>query len=486
MKILRKLPVYLFISCMAMSLFMLSGLSVIFASSISAGASTSTVAPGGSFTVSVSINGGGSGMFYFSGSNATVSTGSQYCDGGCSITATAGSSGTATVNISTGAPGTANEVTDQDGNPMSFSSAVSVSIIAPNNGGNTGGNAGNSGGGNTGNNTPTTPTNPDEKDETKDSDSSLASLSVSDGELSPAFASATTSYEVNLPAGTTKLTVDAKAKSAKASVSGTGALDVKTGENNLEVVCTAENGASTVYKIKVNVSEKPVATIKYGKKNLGVLNQSTDVSKLFTETKVTIDGKEVIAWKNEALKMTLLYMQDEKTGEKNLYIYDEAKKEVTSIYKPFAFAGKNLVMVDIPKELQERKGMKLSTVKLGDVEVNAWVFEDKTFANYALLYVMDEAGNMVYYQYEKKENSLQLFSQAAAITQDSYQTYVEKMEGRNQTYLIAICVLSLLSVGLLITTITLFIKRKNNAKFKKVKIENEGLSAEAKSLLNKD
>ncbi|MEG0528120.1 MAG: hypothetical protein RR531_11455, partial [Longicatena sp.] len=94
--------------------------------------------------------------------------------------------------------------------------------------------------------------------------------------------------------------------------------------------------------------------------------------------------------------------------------------------------------------------------------------------------------NMVYYQYEKKENSLQLFSQAAAITQDSYQTYVEKMEGRNQTYLIAICVLSLLSVGLLITTITLFIKRKNNAKFKKVKIENEGLSAEAKSLLNKD
>ncbi|MGX8834844.1 cadherin-like beta sandwich domain-containing protein [Amedibacillus sp. YH-ame6] len=446
------------------------------AASVSVYASATTIYVGQSATITVSVqngtghltvNGAVQDYDWFEGSSKTYTiTGSSVGQLKVSVTGVIADSDTAV--------------------DMEVSKSITIDVIAKPVSPSNPGNNGNSGGGNTGNNTPTTSTNPDEKDETKDSDSSLASLSVSDGELSPAFASATTSYEVNLPAGTTKLTVDAKAKSAKASVSGTGALDVKTGENNLEVVCTAENGSSTVYKIKVNVSEKPVATIKYGKKNLGVLNQSTDVSKLFTETKVTIDGKEVIAWKNEALKMTLLYMQDEKTGEKNLYIYDEAKKEVTSIYKPFAFAGKNLVMVDIPKELQERKGMKLSTVKLGDVEVTAWVFEDKTFANYALLYVMDEAGNMVYYQYEKKENSLQLFSQAAAITQDSYQTYVEKMEGRNQTYLIAICVLSLLSVGLLITTITLFIKRKNNAKFKKVKIENEGLSAEAKSLLNKD
>ncbi|MGX8851992.1 cadherin-like beta sandwich domain-containing protein [Amedibacillus sp. YH-ame10] len=451
----------------------------IVAAGASVTASLSTIYVGQSVTFTVSAQ---NGAGYLTVSGAAQDYG-WFDNSSKSYTVTATSVGQLQVSVN----GVIADYDTEVDTPVSGSATVNVIAkpVTPSNPGDNGSTSG----GNTGNTTPTTPTNPDEKeekDETKDSDSSLASLSVSVGELSPAFASATTSYEVNLPAGTTKLTVDAKAKSAKASVSGTGALDVKTGENNLEVVCTAENGASTVYKIKVNVSEKPVATIKYGKKTLGVLNQSTDVSKLFTETKVTIDGKEVIAWKNEALKMTLLYMQDEKTGEKNLYIYDEAKKEVTSIYKPFAFAGKNLVMVDIPKELQERKGMKLSTVKLGDVEVTAWVFEDKTFANYALLYVMDEAGNMVYYQYEKKENSLQLFSQAAAITQDSYQTYVEKMEGRNQTYLIAICVISLLSVGLLITTTTLFIKRKNNTKFKKVKIENESLSAEAKSLLNKD
>jgi hypothetical protein len=72
--------------------------------------------------------------------------------------------------------------------------------------------------------------------------------------LSPAFASGTTAYSVNLPAGATALTVAASKNNANASTPVVvGATGLVTGANNVSVTVTAQDGTSTVYSIIANV-----------------------------------------------------------------------------------------------------------------------------------------------------------------------------------------------------------------------------------------
>ena len=97
--------------------------------------------------------------------------------------------------------------------------------------------------------------------------------------------------------------------------------------------------------------------------------------------------------------MTLLYLEND--DKKDFYFYDTDKKEVTSIYRPMGLLGENIAIIDVPKALQKRTGMVFTTVKVDGKELPGWTYQDKAFADYALLYVMNDAGDKVYYQYEK-------------------------------------------------------------------------------------
>lgn len=92
------------------------------AASFSLSKSKSTVKPGGSFTVTITVN--GAGKFGIVGSNATVSTSSIWCENSCRFTVTAGSEGTAKVTV------TAQDATGWDETPVTGSKSVSVSVKA--------------------------------------------------------------------------------------------------------------------------------------------------------------------------------------------------------------------------------------------------------------------------------------------------------------------------------------------------------------------
>lgn len=243
----------------------------VYAAGFSVSKSASSVAPGGTFTVSVSVS--GEGKFNFSASNGTVSSSSQWIAGSGSVSVKAGSSGTVTVSV------TASDVSANDGETViSGTHSVSVAINAPASGGNTT-NSNNSNSGSTTNNTDTTTQQTEEKkEETKKSNvNTLASLTVSAGELSPAFDGNNTNYEVNVDAKVTSITIDAKATDAKASVSGTGEHALQVGANTLQVVCKAENGSTKTYTITVNVDETPQVYLKLNKQKLGVVRNVKDL-----------------------------------------------------------------------------------------------------------------------------------------------------------------------------------------------------------------
>lgn len=335
-----------------------------------------------------------------------------------------------------------------------------------------------------------TPKKEEPKEETKSKVSTLSSLTISEGTLSPGFKSGTMEYKVSLPASAKSIKVDAKASDAKATVKGTGNHDLKVGDNTITVTGVAENGSTSVYTLKVYVDETPTAFAQFNDQKLGVVSNIDAVKAPtgFEKSKVKMDGKDVDAWTNNATKMTIVYLVNDKQ-EKDFYVYDEAKG-VTSIFRPMALLGNNLILVDVPKEVQTKEGMNFTTVKVDNMDVPGWTFNEKALENYVVIYMMDENGKMNYYQYEKTENRLQLYSGAASMTQETYDAYVKEQEAKQDKLMMIIYCLSGLSVALLILAGVLFFRKKPNNKHQKIDVKEfdygDSMHIEGNSMLDEE
>lgn len=370
----------------------------------------------GNGTTTVSIYGQCVGAFTVSGGGASVNVPKS----------TLTSNGTVTLNTGAGTftiTATAISVSDASYNLVEGSVSTVVTVTVPN-GGNSGGNNGNNNSSNnnnsgSGNNNPATPPVKDDQDD-KSSESMLSSLTVSKGKISPEFDENITSYNLNLTNDIASIDVNAKAKDAKATVSGIGKHDLKAGKTDINITVTAENGSTRTYTIHVTVEEKPKEFIKYNGQKLGILTNLDEVTPPsgFEKAKVKVSGKERDGWYNAASKIYLIYLAD-KDMVKNFYMVEN--HQVTSIYKPIQLLGKSLVMIDVPDVLQKKNGMKFTTITIDNQKLKGWTFKDKNFQNYYLIYVMDTKGNVKYYQYEKTEETLQLYSGAAPITAHDYE-----------------------------------------------------------------
>ncbi len=348
-------------------------------------------------------------------------------------------------------------------------------------------------GNNAGNSTPQKPaTNQTNKTEENDnkklsSNANLSSLSVSSGTLSPKFSASETQYTVNLTGDVTKIKISAKAEDSKASVYGSGEQSIKAGKNTLKVSVVAEDGTQKDYVITVYVDEKPLVYTSYNGTKLGFVSNLDGVDKpgkSFEETKLKIDGKEVTAWKSNLMKKTVVYLQNDDTKEKNYYLYNTETNTVESKIQPMALLGNDIFVVDVPKSLQKREGMNFTKVKIDKYELDGWKFSDKAFENYALIYVMNEKGNMVYYQYESTENTLQLYSEAASITQETYDAYKTDMDNKVKTYTWIIYGLGAGCAVLLVGCIVLAMRKKKTLKYVKKEVSVRGKDAESEVLRN--
>ena len=93
----------------------------------------------------------------------------------------------------------------------------------------------------------------------KSKDNTLASLTISEGTLSPEFQSKVTEYQAKVGDQVTSLAVSAQPNDAKASViSVSGADKLKTGINKVQIVVQAENGVKKTYTIQVKIGRAHV------------------------------------------------------------------------------------------------------------------------------------------------------------------------------------------------------------------------------------
>jgi hypothetical protein len=88
-----------------------------------------------------------------------------------------------------------------------------------------------------------------------ETDNTLSALTVSGGELTPAFASATQNYTVSVPYTTNSITLTTTTTGTYATVSGDGVQPLAVGDNTFNIVVTAENGSTKTYTVVVTRQE---------------------------------------------------------------------------------------------------------------------------------------------------------------------------------------------------------------------------------------
>lgn len=122
-------------------------------------------------------------------------------------------------------------------------------------------------------------------------DNNLASITVSNATISPAFSAGTTNYSTSVPFEVSKLNVSATAADSKAKVSVNSPTLTPNGTTKVTVTVTAENGAKKTYTISVKRAQDPNYKPSDNNKLSGIAVEGFLLSPSFTA-----DNTNYIVW----------------------------------------------------------------------------------------------------------------------------------------------------------------------------------------------
>ncbi len=298
----------------------------VFAASGSLSTSTGSVYVGDSFTVSVNVNSVAAWNIHVSASGPVSGCSINQADATAdamdtnktfSATCTATGTGTITINLS----GDVSSAVDGVAVNVSGSKTVTVSEKpAPppsnNNNNNNGGNnnpppSNNNNNNNTNNNV-----------DNRSKNNNIKELSVDGYQLVKVDAN---NYTLSVPTDVTSINIKATAEDAKSKVSGSGTHDIKVGENNIEVIVTAENGAQN--KINIKVTRKDGYYLEDLDKVLD--SKKTDDINITIKTDTEITSKDLEKIKNSK-KLVTFNCYDENKKLKYSWIIDGSKLQDTN------------------------------------------------------------------------------------------------------------------------------------------------------------
>lgn len=281
------------------------------------------------------------------------------------------------------------------------------------------------------------------------SDNNLKSLSVDGFELSPAFSKDTLEYNITTLPTTEKIKINATSNDKKAKVSGTGEINIIEGTNTLNVVVTAENGATKTYIINVLVPEKDPIKYTFNNGEYNLLRKIPEDKKPvnFNNSTIKINEEDIPCLQNENLNLTLIYLRNGENKE-HLYIYNHESNEVYEYNE----LSNNLINIYILNKEIKLKKLTKTTLNINDNIVNAYQIK-KGSKDYLIYGVNTSTGKENIYLYDKENETISLFNE------DDYDYLVKKIN--LFTYLT-------LGLGLIVVILLsiMFITFKGNKKMK--------------------
>lgn len=314
----------------------------------------------------------------------------------------------------------------------------------------------------------------------------LSTLSIAPGTLTPAFTSANTQYTVQVPESVTTLSVDAVPADAKAKVAVSGHTGLKTGENIVKVVVTAESGATKTYTIKaykavptptLAATPTPAATtlINGNPFTVATLDAGQNPPPGFSETTTILAGQVVPAYANAQSNVLLLYLSDS-AGRKEFYVYDAVHSTFT-LFQTLIVPEKSFIVLTPDASMTAPTGFVTTTLTIGGHPVSGYL-ETATATGGSprtLVYLMDASGAKKLYVYQASTGEVSLFAgattapttaatpgqtEAATPTPSPTGTPTVTNAGTLSTYLLIIIALAILVAVLSGILIYLLVSRK--------------------------
>ncbi len=268
----------------------------------------------------------------------------------------------------------------------------------------------------------------------------LKKIEVEGYELTPEFSDDIFEYSVEVPSTVDKVKINTTKKDSKSSVEGDGEKEVVEGSNKFEIIVTAESGAKQTYVVIVNVKDNNPINVSVNGINYTIVKNSKnlEIPEGYVEEKITIDGVEVPAFKNELNNITLIALKDE-SGNTYFFKYNDGK------YTKYISLQSNLNIFPQDIDSIPYKGFTKTTINIDGNEIVAFKYKDLN--KYYIIYGMDlNTGNSTYYLYDVNNKTFQVFDEELfnELSNDSFYLYMLIGAG----VLLLICIILVIWLGI--------------------------------------
>lgn len=288
------------------------------------------------------------------------------------------------------------------------------------------------------------------------SNNNLKSLGVKDYQISPEFNKNELNYTLEVENDVKKITIEGSKEDNKSSITGLGEKEVHEGANSFDIVVTAENGTTKTYHLTVNVKELDPINVKVDKKEMTVIQKEEEldgkVPNHFEKTTVKINDKDVLAYENKVLKLTIVALKDDK-GNITFYEY---KDNNYKLYKQLTSGNISIHILEDTKKIP--KGYSSYKSKIDNVEY--LVYKTNKDDSFFLIYGENiETGKKSLYNYDEVEKTIQRYNK------------VDTKNSANNSNKEKYIILGLLGLVLLLLVILLGLLNNNKSSKKKTKIK---------------
>ena len=162
----------------------------------------------------------------------------------------------------------------------------------------------------------------------------LASLSITDYQISPEFNKNTRNYYVAIPTTISSVEVNAQAESAKATVKITGNTQLTKTENTIQIVVTTAKGRKKTYKIIVTKQKENTLKLQSLEIKGATFSPAFDSSKYYytAEMKINDDSKDITVEavaNNANAKIEVIGNKGIKAGENLVSVIVSDSRETT-------------------------------------------------------------------------------------------------------------------------------------------------------------
>ncbi len=270
--------------------------------------------------------------------------------------------------------------------------------------------------------------------ETASDNANLKSLKISPGTLSPEFDKNTTEYTADLNYDEEKLIVSAQPEDENADVTIEGNESLSVGANKIIVKVKAESGDIKQYIVEaVRKQNENNETDEINDKEEANNNNESETAEYNSiENNVTSIGK----------------LQIIKAGEE-LYIQNGFRYRITEPEEDAA----------IPD------GYVKTSIILNDITVTAFTLENDLENDFLLLYAVNEDGDTGFYQYDRKEATIQRYTNdrdGSKVVMTGELLQSEEYKAKLTTMGIVMAILGSISIIMSVALIRIYLKKRDN------------------------